>query len=507
MSAQSADNLKFIDVTFSYPSSIEAVFSSLNIHFAKGWTGIVGANGSGKSTLAKLATGLLQPTHGSVVYGASARSYYCAQSVDDPPADLTGFMQSEKSRAGKLRSLLAIDDDWPMRWATLSYGERKRLQIGVALFQDPDILALDEPINHVDNSTKRLLMASLQEYEGVGILIAHDREFLDTLCQACLFLRQGEFVLRPGNFSEGMAQQELEDESREQKYFSMLSRYRDLKKRANKLKQKESAKRGKLSKSNIARGDHDAKSRVDAARLTGKDKTGSRKAVLLERRAEKLGKDASASYFRRSRREGIIFQGEKSKRDNLLNLDLEILQLSNQKSLRLPHLHISPADRIALTGDNGTGKSSLIKAILPQLQIGREELVFIPQEIELHLWQEVERQLQNLSGKDRGLLYIAVHRLGSEPERLLYSPSPSPGEKRKIMLGLGLLKKPSCIILDEPTNHMDIHSIQCLEEALRQFQGALLIASHDLRFIKSCTGTVWSLCSEEGGAALEIIHR
>ncbi len=499
----SAANLKFIDVTFSYQSS-EPIISSLNLHFARGWTGIVGPNGAGKSTVAKLAAGILTPTAGTVVHTGPLRALYCEQDTAELPDGADRFMSGTGAHSGKLRSLLGIEDDWIERWRTLSHGERKRFQAGVALWSEPDILVLDEPVNHVDMRTKDLLLTSLRTFKGIGIIVSHERSFLDALCDTCLFMRPGEAVLRRGNFSKGFEQQELEDEARERKYLNARAYAHDMKKRANLVKQRESAKENRLTKRGIARHDHDAKGRIDGARLTGKDKTGSRKAKLLANRAEESAGEASSLYFKQRKVEGILFRGERSMRDSLFQMDTQSIPLGPAKRLFVPDLRILPADRIAIIGDNGTGKSTLLNFVVRRIHLAPGQVVYIPQEIDTDLWDSVNTDMMSLAGRDAGLVYTAVHRLGSEPDRVIGSQNPSPGEKRKIMLALGLLKKPSILIMDEPTNHMDMPSIRCIEDALRQFTGALVVVSHDPVFIRNTSETVWELRSRGTDTELRI---
>lgn len=503
----SASVLRFIDVTFSYTVPGDPVFRSLCIHFSKGWTGVVGPNGVGKSTLAKLAAGVLKPTTGSVVMGESSTAFYCEQETAAPPECAHEFISGEEPASGKLRSLLGIGADWPERWESLSHGERKRFQIGAALWKEPDILVLDEPLNHVDLRARRLIASSLQTFAGIGIVVSHDREFLDALCRSCLFMRPGSAILRRGGFSGGSEQLRLDDLAREKKYLDALERHRDLKKRAASLKRRETGRPGRLSKRNIARHDHDAKSRVDGARLTGKDAKGARRAKLLEARADTLGLEASSLYFKRRKTEGILFRGERSKRDCILRMEEQSITLGPAKRLLVPELEILPADRIAIIGDNGTGKSSLIRSIVPAIDLRPEQVVYIPQEIEAKQWEEVREKMSGLDGRRLGMMLTAFHRLGSEPERLILSESPSPGEKRKIMLGLGLLKTPSIIIMDEPTNHMDLPSMQCIEDALNQFDGALLLVSHDLSFINNTTNIRWEILSHGEESVLEVNRR
>ena len=169
--------LRFQEVSFTYPTMTRPLLAGVEVYFPVGWTGIVGANGVGKSTLLKLAVGELQVQEGKVHHLGSA--IYCAQRTDDAPEALADFIYAGDREAMALRRQLGVEEEWLERWDTLSHGERKRAQIGVALWLNPDVLALDEPTNHIDGDARRLLLAALHRYQGVGLLVSHDRDLLD----------------------------------------------------------------------------------------------------------------------------------------------------------------------------------------------------------------------------------------------------------------------------------------------------------------------------------------
>ena len=203
-------SVEFHDVAFGYDSASAPLFVGLTVSFNLGWTGIVGPNGAGKTTLLRLACGELQPVRGSVRSGA--RVVYCPQRTDDAPADLAGFIEDTAPAACRLRGHLGIAADWPARWESLSHGERKRAQLGTALWQDPDVLAVDEPTNHIDREAAELLFAALKAFRGTGLLVSHDRDFLDGLCRQCLMLDPPSATMRPGGYTAaaGLARAEQE---------------------------------------------------------------------------------------------------------------------------------------------------------------------------------------------------------------------------------------------------------------------------------------------------------
>lgn len=495
-------NFKFINVSFSYSPAADNIISSLNLHFCTGWTGIVGSNGAGKTTLAKLACGLLAPTQGQISGIENSSYFYCDQETIINSSEAEEFLFTDDSYAGEIRSILQVKNDWIVRWETLSYGERKRLQLGIAIWKDPEILILDEPANHLDLPAKKLLLGALKIYNGIGILVSHDRELLDSLCNQCIFLKEGNISFHRGNFTVGQELEEIEIKYREKEYLESLEKYRESKDNTNYLKQKENAKRSHLSKKNLSIHDHDAKGKIDLARISGKDKIGARKVKLMEKKTELRKTDLEKKYFKRPIIGGLHFQGEKILRDRILSIPGEIIFLSDEKFLKIPELIVSPSDKIGITGENGTGKSTLLNKIFQSLTIPKEKVIYISQEIENEEWQSLEKEIRNLPKPELGELFSVVHRLGSNPERLLYSSSPSPGEKRKLILALGLLKSPNLLLLDEPTNHMDIPSIECLENTLKKFSGSIIMISHDIQFIHNVAAIEWQIIKEKGNSKL-----
>lgn len=499
-------NLKFNNVSFSYDTSSENIVSSLTIHLSAGWTGIVGANGTGKTTIAKLATGHLVPTNGHVTASCeSPLSVYCSQETETMPEKSVMFITDTDNHAGRIRSILEIDDDWPGRWNTLSHGERKRFQTGLALWLNPDILALDEPTNHLDLGSKKYIADALRTYEGVGLIISHDRELLDDICSSCLFVSRDECIMRPGGVTAGLLQEEIENKNRERTYSESLEQYRRLKRSARELREKEESRSGSLSKKKLDRHDHDGKGKIDLARLTGKDKIAGRKITLMEKKRDAAKKAADDNHYRRRKIEGFTFTGEPHKRRVLLNLPEGRIALSPGRYIAHPLLAVYNNDRIGITGENGSGKSTLIRHLIPSFHLPPGELVYMQQEISTAELAMLKKELAGLAGNDKGRLLSIIHRLGSEPERIIESPLPSPGEARKIMLGLGLLKSPSLILMDEPTNHMDLPSVLCLEKALRQFTGAMIIISHDMRFIGNVSTQRWHI--EKTGTYAHLVKR
>ena len=149
-----------------------------------------------------------------------------------------------------------------------------------------------------------------------------------------------------------------------------------------------------------------------------------------------------------------------------------------------------PHEQILLTGENGVGKSSFIRYFIKKVNFSHECL-YIPQEITDKEAEQLFKDVSELSPELKGELFTLIQRLGSDAKALLYSTVPSPGEVRKLLLAQGLLKQPSLIILDEPTNHMDLDSIESLESALQEYSGALVFITHDQTFLQNISTKQW----------------
>ena len=171
----------FHNLSFTYDTATQPLFTNLSLHLTEGWTGIVGANGVGKSTILKLATGELKPLSGHVIIPELA--IYCPQRTDTVPDHLKALVHTMDGDAFEIKGRLAVEDDWIDRWATLSHGERKRAQIAVALWRKPQVLAVDEPTNHLDLPSIECLEHALTDCPCGLLRVSHDRRFLDTLAQ------------------------------------------------------------------------------------------------------------------------------------------------------------------------------------------------------------------------------------------------------------------------------------------------------------------------------------
>lgn len=494
----SSGSLQFHDVRFLYDTSSEPIFANLSVECPPGWTGVIGANGSGKTTLLRLACGDLEPVAGRIV--RPARVVYCAQRTDEAPPALPALLDATDAMACTVRGQLHVEPGWAGRWDTLSHGERKRAQIGVALWQDPDVLAIDEPTNHIDRDARLLLTDALRRFGGVGLLVSHDRELLDALCTRCLFLEPHAAVVRPGGYSRAVELALADAQRARDAYYRAKRDTQRLQREAARRKHEAAQQDHKRSKRKLARGDSDGREKIDRARVSGKDGAAGRQLRQMRGRVEQAQDSLASMRLPRKQNLGIELAGEVAPRNSLLELPAGVLSLGEDRTLRFADLRIGPSDRIGLVGPNGGGKSTLVRHILSQLSLPPDKVVYLPQEIDGAESAEILRQVRAQPRSVVGDVMTIVSCLGSDPQRVLATDEPSPGETRKILLALGLARRPWLIVMDEPTNHLDLPSIECLERALTECVCARLLVSHDLSFLDNLTRLRWRIGPTEGAA-------
>ena len=493
--------LNLTGIEYTYPAASAPALRNVTATFPEGWTGIVGDNGGGKTTLALVACGILPPDAGSI--SPPLLSRYCAQDATQAPDNLEDFALAYDAMAMRLRRSLAIEDDWSWRYATLSGGQQKRLQVACALWAGPDVLAMDEPTNHVDASTREAIRIALASFRGVGLLVSHDRMLLDSLCEQCLFVSNGVAMMRPGGYTQASGQAELERGSAIHARDSARRERARIKRETQRRREEASRTASRRSLKGIAKHDGDARHKRRVAVVSGQDGKAGRLSSRMESRLTAAENKLDATRVEKRYDADIWLDAHPSRRKVLLRMDETFLPLGEVATLHTPPLHIGNTDHIALVGDNGSGKTTLTKRIVARLpEIIRT--LYIPQEPTETQQRQAVDTLRELSDAKRGRVLSIVAQLNSEPKRILEGDEISPGEMRKLMLAIGILDMPELIIMDEPTNHLDLGSTEALERVLTDYPGAVLLISHDAALVRAATSTTWAITPTEEGYELSV---
>ena len=482
--------LSLSGVSYAYPSSVQPILSDVTVAFPPGWTGLLGDNGCGKSTLARIACGLIEPDAGSVTRGHVCT--ICPQEADVAPEGLYDFAADYGREARELRRIFRIEDDMPWRFDELSFGERKKLQIAVALWQRPDVLVADEPTNHLDADARAQLAAALARFRGIGILVSHDRELLDALVDRCVsFEPGGKLVVRPGGYTAAHGQAELERMSTARERAAAKEQLARLSAEQDRRAHEAARAAARRSKRHIDPKDKSAKAKIDLAIYTGQDGAAGKKTVQMNAQVDAARKRVEAAFVHKRYDGDLWVDASPSPRKTVLHVPAATIACG-EGVLEIPELYVGNTDHIGIVGPNGAGKSTLLAHVRGLLSPDLAVLD-IPQELDAEERERTVAGVAALSDAERGRVLSTVAQLNSDPDRILEGGRTSPGELRKLMLASGMLRRPVLIIMDEPTNHLDLHSTEALERALAAYPGALLLVSHDRAFLQACTTRTWDV--------------
>lgn len=482
-------------VSYTYPTASEPALHEVSATFSTGWTGIIGNNGCGKSTLAHICCNALRPNTGSCTPMLS--SAFCDQDAGIEPPLLYDFACDYNNEAQKLRVTLHIEDDMLWRFKELSAGEQKKIQIAVALWKNPELLILDEPTNHVDTACRNEIAAVLQSYQGIGLLISHDRTLLDALATHCLCFEGNRVIMRPGTYSEAkqQAQQDLLSATREKN--AQKARVQKLQNEYTQRSNRAAQTASRRSTKDLDKHDRDGRARIKLAIYTGQDgKTGAL-ASSMDARLRKEQDKLAALYIAKEYQSTLWLDSKPSSRKTLLHLPAHTIVTPQGEERAIPVISIENTTHLGIQGPNGIGKTTLIEYIVSHLTQTQDRaplrLLYLPQELSWSKRKALLDDIRALSKQEKGKLLSIVAQLNSDPKRILDGEATSPGEAQKLFLARGIMETPELIIMDEPTNHLDLHSTEALEKALAHYPGALILVSHDEAFMHATTNETITL--------------
>lgn len=482
---------------------------------------IVGNNGAGKSTLLKIMTGELEADKGTVVFAKDTTVGYLAQYQEVDSDDTIykqvrssctniieleqqlhqlenamkqanseqlnellekyhklndtynhlGGSQYESEVSGVLRGLGFMPDDFSKKMNQLSGGQKTRVSLGKLLVKKPDVLLLDEPINHLDLSSIQWLETYLLNYKGTVLIVAHDRYFLDRTVTKVLDISRHQGTLYKGNYSAFAKQKEER----------MLTRLREYEKQREMLEHQQDVI-NKLKQFNREKSIKRAESRqkvLDKVERIEKP-TDENKGMVLHLEPQQVsGKDVLE----------VIGLGKSYGTESLFS-DVNFL--------------INRGDHVAIIGDNGTGKTTLLKIINQMVKadtgvvrlgagvtIGYYDQEQQVLDEEKTLFQEMSDAYPQLTQTKIRNVLAAFLFLDEDCYKRIGDLSG--GERGRVSLAKLMLSGANFLILDEPTNHLDMESKEILENALNAYTGTLLYVSHDRYFINKTAHRILAL--------------
>ncbi|MFJ4033155.1 ABC-F family ATP-binding cassette domain-containing protein [Streptomyces griseoluteus] len=525
-----ASSLSATSLTFAWPDGTP-VLDGLDISFGPGRTGLVGANGSGKSTLLKLLSGALVPTDGTI--RVSGEIGLLPQNVTLDTALRVDEALGIAAKRAALHAIEAgdasekhfetLDEDWDVEERALvtlgelglghigldrtvgevSGGESVLLRLAALLLRRPDVLLLDEPTNNLDLHARRRLYAAVAGWPGVLVVVSHDRELLDLVDQIA-DLRAGEVAWYGGNYSAYEEALAVEQEAAER---TVRAAEADVRKQRRELTDAHmKLARRKRYGQKMYDSKREPKIVMGARKRAAQESAGKHRIMHEERLAEA--------------RERLDEAVEAVRDDDEIRVDLpytavppgrQVLTLEKLETVHGPRvtglLDLRGPERIALVGRNGAGKTTLLRTIAGELPpvAGLAEahvpLRFLPQRLDVlddgaTVAENVARFAPGATpNRVRARLARFLFR-GKRADQL--AGTLSGGERFRAALAALLLAEPApqLLLLDEPTNNLDMASVRQLTSALESYEGALIVAGHDLPFLDSIGITRWLLVAD-----------
>jgi ATPase components of ABC transporters with duplicated ATPase domains len=465
--------LQLSDISLTFGGN--PVFDGLSLVVQEGdRVALVGRNGSGKSTLMKVMAGLVEADRGTRVLGPGITVGYMEQEPDLSDFETLGDFAASQLDAAESYKVdmvaegLKFDPSTPV--ATASGGERRRAALAKLLAEAPGLMLLDEPTNHLDIEAIAWLEEELRLTKTAFVLISHDRAFLNHLTRATLWIDRGEV-------------------RRQEQGFEAFEEWRD------KIWDEEDQQRHKLNRKIKA----EARWAVEGISARRKRNMG-RVRALQDLRAER------ASQIRRQGTAAMELEVAEKSGKRVVEADHISKSFGDRVIVRDFSIKVARGDRIAFVGPNGAGKTTLLKMLTGEMEpdtgtikLGTKlDMAVFDQtrsniREDLTLWEAMNSDKDiSVSGKADQVMVRGTpkHVVGylkdflfSEAQARAPVASLSGGEKARLLLAKIMAKPSNVLVLDEPTNDLDIETLDLLQELLTDFEGTVLLVSHDRDFI------------------------
>jgi len=436
---------------------------------------LIGANGAGKSTLIRMLAGLTEPDAGGIAYTSGASVALAEQEPElkrfatlrayaqAPTADLANAHPAPSHAADAELAAFGLDAD--RTTAALSGGETRRASLARAFAGEPDILLLDEPTNHLDIAAIEELERRVSAFKGACLIVSHDRRFLERVTTATLWLRQRKVL----KLDKGFAHFEVWAEQVEAEEARAAARIEThLKAEEHWLRRGVTARRAR---------NEGRRRKLEALRAERRD----RKALAANPRAA-LQAERGAESSR------LVIEAKR------VSKSYEAAQLIADFSLR-----IMRGDRVGIVGPNGAGKTTLLEILLKrrapdagEVRLGGNlAIAYVDQARAIlnpaaTLWDALAPR-----GGDQVMVRGRPRHVAAYAAEFLFSPAQlrqpvsalSGGERNRLALAVALARPANLLVLDEPTNDLDMDTLEALEDLLAAYDGTVLIVSHDRAFL------------------------
>ncbi len=444
---------------------------------------LIGPNGSGKSTLAKIITGKIKQDEGEIEIFKNFKISYLPQEINNNISvkeylGENSLVFSELNKNGFSEEILL------RKISSLSGGEKTKIFLIKIALENSPIIILDEPTNNLDSVGIKKLKLIINKSKSSFLIISHDRNFLDETVTKIIYLDEfsHEIKIYDGNYSDFFKKREKEKKRQEELYVENQKEKKKLKKELKNQISKTSRK----MKTNIIRND---KNKLSAnKRIEGIQNSAGKNKKRAEKKLKSFKEIKKPEY-----KKPLIIDFSEMKRSglNVLKIKNLILNFGTKEKI---NLEVFFGDKILISGKNGIGKTTLIKEILKSKEENNEKITWGTNVNIGHLPQDLEFQNKNeifinyfLKKSEKTLTDARkiLNRFGFYNEEInLEINNLSPGMRARGRIALMLANNPNLLILDEPTNNIDLEILEEFEKALKNYKGTIIFVSHDKYFIE-----------------------